>query len=409
MTQETLFAMDRQSDLPDSRGRFDAYGGRFVPETIVPALDELVEQYSAARRDPDFQRELELHLRDFVGRATPLYFAERLSALYGVRIYLKREDLCHTGAHKINNTIGQILLTRRMGKPRVIAETGAGQHGVATATVCARFGLQCDVYMGEEDMGRQSLNVARMKLLGARVVPVASGTRTLKDATNEAFRDWVTNIRDTHYIIGSAVGPHPYPMIVRDFQSVIGREARAQVLEREGRLPDFVLACVGGGSNAIGIFHPFLNDADVRLIGVEAAGAGLDSGAHCAPLTAGRPGVLHGSLSYLMQDDNGQVAPTHSLSAGLDYPGVGPEHSCLRDSGRVRYTAVTDREALDALQLLAHQEGIIAALESAHAIAYLTEMRAQGQCDRPDTVVIVNLSGRGDKDLDTVMHALDLG
>lgn len=392
--------------VPDARGRFGEFGGRFVPETIIPALDELAAEYEKAKADPEFQRELDYHLRDFVGRATPLYLAERLSARYGAKIYLKREDLCHTGAHKINNTVGQILLARRMGKPRIIAETGAGQHGVATATVCARFGLKCEVYMGEEDTHRQALNVARMRLLGAKVIPVTSGTATLKDATNEAMRDWVTNVRDTHYIIGSVVGPHPYPMLVRDFQAIIGKETRAQTLEREGRLPDYVLACVGGGSNAMGIFYPFLQDETVRLVGVEAAGEGLNTGRHCAPLTAGTPGVLHGSASYLLQDEDGQVAPSHSISAGLDYPGVGPEHSYLKDSGRARYVAVTDSEALTGLQLLAQQEGIICALESAHAIAYLEKM-----ADRltPETIVVINLSGRGDKDMETVVRTLELG
>jgi tryptophan synthase beta chain len=345
------------------------------------------------------------HLKHFVGRETPLYFAERLSELYGAKIYFKREDLCHTGAHKINNTVGQILLARRMGKPRIIAETGAGQHGVATATVCARFGLSCEVYMGEEDTHRQALNVARMRLLGARVLPVTSGTGTLKDATNEAMRDWVTNVRTTHYIIGSVVGPHPYPMMVRDFQSVIGTEARRQVQEAEGRLPDYVIACVGGGSNAMGAFHAFTGDPGVKLVGVEAAGHGLDSGRHCAPLTAGTPGVLHGSASYLLQDADGQVAPSHSISAGLDYPGVGPEHSYLKDSGRAEYHAVTDAEALDGLQLLAHKEGIICALETAHAVAYLNHMKAELT---PDKVVVICLSGRGDKDMDTVVKALNL-
>jgi tryptophan synthase beta chain len=392
--------------VPDAYGRFGAFGGRFVPETLIPALDELATEYEKAKADSAFQQELDYYLRDYVGRPTPLYLAERLSARYHAKIYLKREDLCHTGAHKINNALGQILLTRRMDKPRIIAETGAGQHGVATATVCARFGLQCEVYMGEEDVHRQALNVARMRLLGAKVIHVNSGTRTLKDATNEAIRDWVTNVRNTHYIIGSVVGPHPYPMLVRDFQAVIGREARAQILEREGRLPDYLLACVGGGSNAMGLFYPFLNDDNVRIIGVEAAGAGLDTDQHCAPLTAGTPGVLHGSASYLMQDDDGQVALTHSISAGLDYPGVGPEHSYLKDSGRASYVAATDSEALEALQLLARAEGIIAALETAHAIAHLEKMR-----DRltPETIVIINLSGRGDKDMDTVVRSLELG
>jgi tryptophan synthase beta chain len=394
------------SAAPDARGRFGAFGGRFVPETIIPALDELAAEYARTQQDPEFKRELEYHLRDFVGRATPLYFAERLSEQYGARIYLKREDLCHTGAHKINNTVGQILLARRMGKPRIIAETGAGQHGVATATVCARFGLECEVYMGEEDTHRQALNVARMRLLGARVIPVTSGTGTLKDATNEAMRDWVTNVRHTHYIIGSVVGPHPYPMLVRDFQSVIGIETRRQCLEREGRLPDFIVACVGGGSNAMGMFYPFIRDEFVKFIGVEAAGEGLSTGRHCAPLTAGTPGVLHGSASYLLQDDDGQIAPSHSISAGLDYPGVGPEHSFFKDAGRAQYVAVTDSDALAALQNLARTEGIIAALESAHAFAYLEQMRARLS---PDTIVVLNLSGRGDKDMDTVVRSLELG
>ncbi|HLJ57389.1 MAG TPA: tryptophan synthase subunit beta [Chthonomonadaceae bacterium] len=391
---------------PDARGRFGAFGGRFVPETIIPALDELAAEYAAAKDDPEFRRELDYHLRDFVGRATPLYLAERLSEQVGARIYLKREDLCHTGAHKINNTVGQILLARRMGKPRIIAETGAGQHGVATATVCARFGLECEVFMGEEDTHRQALNVARMRLLGARVIPVTSGTGTLKDATNEAMRDWVTNVRHTHYIIGSVVGPHPYPMLVRDFQSVIGVEARKQCLEREGRLPDFLVACVGGGSNAMGLFYPFLENPSVKFVGVEAAGEGLNTGRHCAPLTAGTPGVLHGSASYLLQDDDGQVAPSHSISAGLDYPGVGPEHSFFKDAGRADYVAVTDSDALIALQNLARTEGIICALESAHALAYLTRMRDRYTAD---TIVVVNLSGRGDKDMDTVVRSLELG
>jgi tryptophan synthase beta chain len=391
--------------VPDARGRFGLYGGRYVPETLIPALDELSAIYAQAQHDPEFHNTLNYHLRDFVGRPTSLYFAERLSKLYNARVYLKREDLCHTGAHKINNTIGQILLALRMGKPRIIAETGAGQHGVATATVCARFGLECDVYMGEEDVHRQSLNVARMKLLGATVKTVTSGTKTLKDATNEAMRDWVTNVRTTHYIIGSVVGPHPYPMMVRDFQSVIGREARVQLLEREGRLPDFVVACVGGGSNSMGIFYPFIEDSEVRLVGVEAAGEGIETGRHCAPLTAGTPGVFQGSASYLIQDTDGQVAPSHSISAGLDYPGVGPEHSYLKDTGRAEYGVVSDAEALAGLQLLARREGIIPALESAHAVAYLEKMR-----DRlnPYSIVLINLSGRGDKDMGTVMTALGL-
>ncbi len=405
MTAQTPETDNAPPVVPDEHGRFGAYGGRFVPETIIPALDELEAEYRRAQADPEFGRELSRHLRDFAGRPTPLYPAERLSERVRARVYLKREDLCHTGAHKINNTIGQILLALRMGKKRIIAETGAGQHGVATATVCARFGLECEVYMGEEDVRRQALNAARMRLLGARVVPVLSGTKTLKDATNEAMRDWVTNVRNTHYIIGSVVGPHPYPMIVRDFQAVIGREARAQCLEREGRLPDYVLACVGGGSNAIGMFYAFLGDAGVRLVGAEAAGEGIETGRHCAPLTAGTPGVLHGSASYLLQDEDGQVAPSHSISAGLDYPGVGPEHSYLKDSGRVRYFAVTDSEALAALQLLAQREGIIAALESAHAVAQLEKMAGEF---KPTDVVLICLSGRGDKDMDTVTSALRL-
>ncbi len=394
--------------IPDARGRFGDFGGRFVPETLIPALDEIAEAYLRYKNDAEYTSQLAYYLRDYVGRETPLYLAERLSEKYGAKIYLKREDLCHTGAHKINNALGQALLTRRMGKRRIIAETGAGQHGVATATVCARFGMSCEVYMGEEDTRRQSLNVARMKLLGAKVIPVTSGSGTLKDATNEAMRDWVTNVRDTHYIIGSVVGPHPYPEMVRDFQSVIGREARAQVLQKEGRLPDFVLACVGGGSNAMGIFYPFLQDASVRLIGIEAAGHGLSSGRHCAPLTAGTRGVLHGSASYLMQDSDGQVALTHSISAGLDYPGVGPEHAYLKDLGRAEYVAATDQEALDALQLLAREEGLITALETAHAIAHLEKMASAGQLNS-ETIVVINNSGRGDKDMNTVVDALGLG
>jgi tryptophan synthase beta chain len=393
------------TQLPDTRGRFGAFGGRFVPETLLPALDELTVEYARVQQDPEFQREMALYQRDFVGRPTPLYFAERLSDYYGAKIYLKREDLCHTGAHKINNALGQALLAKRMGKPRIIAETGAGQHGVATATVCARFAMSCEIYMGEEDTHRQSLNVARMKLLGAKVIPVTTGTGTLKDATNEAMRDWVTNVRNTHYIIGSVVGPHPYPMLVRDFQSVIGRETKQQILEREGRLPDYILACVGGGSNAMGIFHAFVPDAKVQLIGIEAAGEGIATGRHCAPLSVGTVGVFQGSQSYLLQDDDGQVAPSHSISAGLDYPGVGPEHSYLKETGRASYVTITDSEALDGLQLLARQEGIITALETAHAFAYLEKMR-----DRltPNTIVVVNNSGRGDKDMNTVVQSLEL-
>ncbi|HET8656363.1 MAG TPA: tryptophan synthase subunit beta [Longimicrobiaceae bacterium] len=377
-------------------GWFGRFGGRFVPETLIAALDELRDVYAAARSDPEFHEELGALWRDYVGRPTPLYPARRLSEAAGAEVYLKREDLNHTGAHKINNTLGQVLLARRMGKRRIIAETGAGQHGVATATVCALFGLDCVVYMGEEDVERQALNVYRMRLLGAEVRPVASGTRTLKDATNEAIRDWVTNVTDTHYIIGSVVGPDPYPRMVRDFQSVIGREARRQVQEVAGRLPRAVVACVGGGSNAMGIFHPFVGDEGVELVGVEAAGEGLRSGKHCAPLTAGQPGVLHGSLSYLLQDTHGQVAESHSVSAGLDYPGVGPEHSWLKESGRATYATVTDAEALDAFGRLSRLEGIIPALESAHAVAYVLR---EGSRWRGAGPVIVSLSGRGDKDV----------
>jgi tryptophan synthase beta chain len=377
-------------------GRFGPYGGRYVPETLVAALDDLAALYDAARADPGFWAEFDALLAEFVGRPSPISAAPRLSDEVGAPVLLKREDLNHTGAHKINNTIGQALLARRMGKRRIIAETGAGQHGVATATVCARFGLECVVYMGAEDVARQALNVYRMRLLGATVIPVESGTRTLKDATNEALRDWVTNVPTTHYIIGSVVGPDPYPRMVRDFQSVIGREARAQVLERIGRLPRTVVACVGGGSNAIGIFTAFLGDAAVELVGVEAAGHGLDSGHHSATLSAGTPGVLHGSLSYLLQDADGQVAPAHSVSAGLDYPGVGPEHSWLHDTGRVRYESATDQQALDAFQALCRLEGIIPALEPAHALAWVRRTRGHWSAEEP---VLVCLSGRGDKDV----------
>jgi tryptophan synthase beta chain len=377
--------------------RFGQFGGRFVPETLVAALDELTAAYEQARNDAGFWEELDGLLREYVGRATPLYRAHRLGeAAGGITVYLKREDLNHTGAHKINNTMGQILLARRMGKRRIIAETGAGQHGVATATACALFGLDCVVYMGAEDVRRQALNVYRMRLLGAEVRPVESGTRTLKDATNEALRDWVATVGDTHYIIGSVVGPAPYPRMVRDFQSVIGRETRAQILEREGRLPVAVVACVGGGSNAMGIFHDFVGEPGVGLVGVEAAGEGLDSGRHSASLSAGRPGVLHGAMSYLLQDAQGQVSPAHSVSAGLDYPGVGPEHSYLKDSGLARYVSVTDAEALDAFRALARLEGIIPALESSHAVAYVLAHGAQWKGKGP---VVICLSGRGDKDV----------
>jgi tryptophan synthase beta chain len=392
------------STLPDARGHFGEYGGRFVPETLVPALDELEAAWRAARADPAFGAELRELLTRFAGRETPLGEARRMSAeLGGCRVLLKREDLCHTGAHKVNNTLGQVLLARRMGKTRIIAETGAGQHGVATATAAALFGLPCDVYMGALDVERQALNVFRMELLGARVIPVRSGSRTLKDAMNEALRDWVTNVRDTHYIIGSVAGPHPYPALVRDFQSVIGTEARAQVLEVAGRLPDAVVACVGGGSNAMGIFSGFLSDPAVRLVGVEAAGHGLDSGKHGAALARGTPGVLHGSRSYVLQDANGQIVEAHSISAGLDYPGVGPELAFLKDQGRVELRQATDDEALDALGWLARLEGIIPALETAHAVH---AARGLARELGPGGLMILNISGRGDKDVDTVRKAL---
>ncbi|WP_027364576.1 tryptophan synthase subunit beta [Desulfotruncus alcoholivorax] len=386
--------------LPDDRGYYGRFGGKFVPETLMPALEELIEAYEQVSKDSAFQEEYRYYLANYVGRPSPLYFARGLTeSLGGASIYLKREDLNHTGAHKINNTIGQVLLARRMGKKRIIAETGAGQHGVATATVAAMFGLECAVYMGEEDIKRQSLNVFRMKLLGAEVVPVASGSKTLKDAMNEAMRDWVTNIATSYYLIGSVAGPHPYPMIVRDFQRVIGDEARRQILEQAGRLPDCVVACVGGGSNAMGMFYPFIGDREVRLVGVEAAGHGLETGLHAATLSKGKPGVLHGSLSYLLQDGDGQVVPVHSISAGLDYPGVGPEHSYLKESGRAEYVSATDREALDAFKLLCRTEGIIPALESAHALAAAVRLARELP---GENVIIVNLSGRGDKDVHTV-------
>jgi tryptophan synthase beta chain len=390
--------------LPDGRGYFGPWGGRFVPETLIQALDDLEQEYRAARRDNAFRQELDQELREFAGRPTPLHGSVRLNERWGgLSIDLKREDLLHTGAHKINNTIGQILLARRMKKKRIIAETGAGQHGVATATVAARYGLPCVVYMGEEDVERQSLNFFRMRLLGAEVRPVRSGSRTLKDATNEAIRDWVTNVRDTFYIIGSVVGPHPYPMMVRDFQSVIGHEARAQLLERGGALPDVAVACVGGGSNAIGLFHAFRNDASVRLVGVEAAGRGIESGHHAASLTAGDAGVLHGARSYLLQDDDGQVRLAHSVSAGLDYPGVGPEHAWLKDTGRVTYESATDAEALDALSEFSTLTGIIPALETAHALAWV---RREADRIGKGTSVLVCLSGRGDKDVPRLAELL---
>ena len=389
---------------PDARGYFGDFGGAFVPEILVPALDELHAAFEEARHDPAFQACYHGLLRDYVGRPTALTYAKRLSKhLGGGRVYLKREDLCHTGAHKINNAIGQILLARRMGKTRIIAETGAGQHGVATATVCARFGMPCVVYMGAEDMERQRLNVQRMRLLGAEVRPATSGSQTLKDATNEAIRDWVTNVRDTFYIIGSVVGPHPYPAMVRDFHTVIGREVRTQLEEKEGRsAPDILIACVGGGSNAIGLFHPFLDEPSVRCIGVEASGEGLD-GRHAATLTLGTPGILHGALSYLLQDEEGQIQLAHSISAGLDYPGVGPEHSFLKQSGRVEYIPATDAEALEGVKLLSSTEGIIPALETAHAVAGLARIASS---TRPEELIVLNCSGRGDKDMATIAEAL---
>ena len=392
--------MNTDRTFPDDRGRFGVYGGRFVPETLMAALEELETAYRSACEDSQFQKELASLLKHYAGRPTPLYHAANLSRhLGGAQVYLKREDLAHTGAHKINNALGQGLLAKRMGKRRVIAETGAGQHGVAAATVCAMLNMECIVYMGEEDIQRQAPNVFRMRLLGAEVRPVASGSRTLKDAINETIRDWVTNVETTHYLLGSAVGPHPYPMMVRDFQSVIGSEAREQILEAAGRLPDYAVACVGGGSNAIGLFYPFLADEGVRLIGVEAGGEGIDTGKHAASLVAGRPGVLHGSLSYLLQDEDGQVRETHSVSAGLDYPGVGPEHAYLKDSERASYVAVSDAQALEGFRLLCETEGIIPALEPAHAIAYVAELAPTLS---PGTIVLVCLSGRGDKDLETV-------
>ena len=398
--------MAKAVTLPDETGHFGDFGGRFVPETLMYALEELEEVYREARQDETFAEELGSLARTYVGRPTPLYHAENLSRkLGGAQIYLKREDLSHTGAHKINNAVGQGLLAKRMGKQRIIAETGAGQHGVATATVCAMLEQECIVYMGEEDIRRQSLNVFRMRLLGAEVRPVSSGSRTLKDAINEAIRDWVTNVETTHYLIGSVVGPHPYPMLVRDFQSVIGREAREQLLEATGRLPDYAIACVGGGSNAIGLFHAFVPDDPVKLIGVEAGGAGVDGDEHAATLVAGEPGVLHGSLSYLLQDADGQVIETHSISAGLDYPGVGPEHSYLKATERAAYVSVTDSEALEGFQLLCRTEGIIPALEPAHAIAYAAELAPTLSQDQ---VILVGLSGRGDKDIDTVATALEV-
>ena len=384
------------------KGHFGNYGGQFVPETLMHPLEELEAAYADAQRNPAFQAELDDLFHNYSGRPTPLYFAKRLTQMWGgAKIYLKREDLNHTGAHKINNCLGQGLLARRMGKKRIIAETGAGQHGVATATTCALLGLECDVYMGEEDIRRQELNVFRMKLLGARVLPVSSGSRTLKDAINEAMRDWVTNVRTTYYMLGSVLGPHPYPAMVRDFQSVIGREARAQILEKEGRLPDVLVACVGGGSNSIGLFYDFVNDKQVRMIGAEAGGRSPAPGDHAARFSGGRPGVLHGTFSYMLQDEYGQVVPTHSVSAGLDYPSVGPEHALLHDTGRVEYTSINDTEALAAFHELSHLEGIIPALESSHAVAQAKKLKA-----RAGQIVVVNLSGRGDKDVTEVMRLM---
>ncbi|MEX1011302.1 MAG: tryptophan synthase subunit beta [Balneolaceae bacterium] len=385
---------------PDSSGYYGTYGGKFVPEILIPAIEELEKAYLDARDDPSFREEFDSLLNEYVGRPTRLTFANRLTEHYGrARIYLKREDLCHTGAHKINNALGQILLARRMGKDRIIAETGAGQHGVATATACAKFGMECIVYMGSEDMRRQKLNVDRMRLLGAEVRKVESGSKTLKDATNEAIRDWVTNVGNTFYIIGSAVGPHPYPLMVRDFQSVIGRETREQILKREGRLPDWILACVGGGSNAIGIFYPFVDEEGVGMIGIEAAGLGVRTDKTAATLTRGEKGVLHGSLSYLLQSKEGQVLLAHSISAGLDYPGIGPEHSWLHDTKRVLYVPVTDDEAMDAVRLVSELEGIIPALETAHALSWLEKLMPE---TTPEDIVVVNFSGRGDKDMTTI-------
>lgn len=390
--------------LPDERGRFGTYGGRYVSETLMPALLELERAYLEIKDDRKFQKELDHYLKEYVGRPTPLYFAKRMTKeCGGAKIYLKREDLAHTGAHKINNTIGQALLASRMNKKRIIAETGAGQHGVATATVAALFDMECEIFMGLEDTKRQALNVIRMKLLGAKLREVSSGTKTLKDAMNEAMRDWITNVRTTFYIIGSVAGPHPYPMMVRDFQSIIGQEAKEQILRKEGRLPHLLVACVGGGSNAMGLFYPFLEDEGVSMTGVEAAGEGLETGHHAASISAGKPGVLHGSKTYLLQDDDGQVKGTHSIAPGLDYPGVGPEHSFLKDSGRVFYTSVTDKEALEGFKFLSQTEGIIPALESAHAVAYAAKIAPQMP---RDSIILICLSGRGDKDIQAVANIL---
>ncbi|MFZ1991595.1 MAG: tryptophan synthase subunit beta [Alphaproteobacteria bacterium] len=411
MTEATQPPPNSLRSMPDARGRFGAYGGRFVAETLMPLVLDLEKAFEKAWADPAFHAELDEMLRDYVGRPSPLYYAERLTEHFrmlggpgkGPKIYLKRDELNHTGAHKINNCLGQILVARRMGKTRIIAETGAGQHGVATATVAARYGLPCIVYMGALDMERQKPNVFRMRLLGAEVRPVHSGTATLKDAMNDALRDWVANVQDTFYIIGSVAGPHPYPQMVREFQSVIGKEARAQILEREGRLPDALVACVGGGSNAMGLFHPFLDDDGVEIIGVEAGGLGVETGKHAAALTGGRPGILHGNKSYFLQDDDGQILDAHSISAGLDYPGVGPEHSWLHDLKRVQYTSATDNEALEAFQLLARLEGILPALEPAHALAHVSKI---APTRKRDDIMIVNLCGRGDKDIFTIADTL---
>jgi tryptophan synthase beta chain len=404
---QPAFAAFKSYQMPSAQGRFGRFGGQFAPETLMPALQELIDAYDAARHDPAFQAEIDRLATYYVGRPTPLYeatrFAEACGAKSGTRVFLKREDLAHTGAHKINNALGQALLAKRMGKPRVIAETGAGQHGVATATACALLGLDCVVYMGEVEVHRQSLNVFRMKLLGAEVVPVTSGSKTLKDAINEAIRDWVTNVETTFYVFGTVAGMHPYPMMVRDFQSVIGREARAQVQEQAGRLPDTIMACVGGGSNAMGLFYPFIPDEGVEIVGVEAGGHGLESGEHASTLVAGQEGVLHGPWSYVLQDENGQIVETHSISAGLDYPGVGPELSYLKDSGRARFVSITDAEALEGFKLLCRTEGIIPALESSHALAYAAKYVPELGVDK---ILIVNLSGRGDKDMHTVAEAL---
>lgn len=396
ITKKTVSKDSIIINYPDRMGRFGRFGGKFVPETLMPALDELEDAYLSAKDDPKFKKEFEYYLSEYVGRPSPLYFAERLTKkLKGPKIYLKREDMNHTGAHKINNTIGQTLLAIRMGKKRIIAETGAGQHGVATATAAAMFGLDCDVYMGEEDMRRQKLNVFRMRLLGTNVIPVKTGSRTLKDATNEALRDWMSSVRNTHYIIGSVVGPHPYPVMIRNFQLIIGQETKDQLMKKEQRLPDCIIACVGGGSNSIGIFYPFLEDKDVRLIGVEAGGVGDNVGEHAATLSKGKPGILHGSMSYVLQDEEGQTQLVHSISAGLDYPGVGPEHSHLKEMGRVEYVSVTDDESINAFQVCAHSEGIIPALEASHALAHLIKI---AQTIDKDKIVVVCLSGTGDKD-----------